>query len=235
MFALQASIGALNDLVDAPADRVAKPSKPIPAGLVAGWAAVTMVLLGFSAGIALAAASGPVVTAIALAGVGSGYAYDLRLKGTAWGPLAFAVGVPLLPAFAWYGASGTLPAPFGILLPAGALAGLGLALANGIGDEEDDREAGTATAAGRLGRPTAWLLHVAALGAALTLAAIGLVLFEASGPGVIVAAGGGGVVGLGAVATGTGRRSVRRHGWEVEAVGIGVVAAGWVVAVGIGG
>ena len=35
MTAFQFAIGALNDLVDAPVDRIGKPDKPIPAGLVA--------------------------------------------------------------------------------------------------------------------------------------------------------------------------------------------------------
>ena len=46
MTALQASIGALNDLVDAPRDAGHKPAKPIPTGLVSPPMARAIVVAG---------------------------------------------------------------------------------------------------------------------------------------------------------------------------------------------
>ena len=53
MTALQASIGALNDIHDAPDDAGHKPGKPIPAGLVSVPAAWAVVVMGAALGIVL--------------------------------------------------------------------------------------------------------------------------------------------------------------------------------------
>ena len=112
MTALQASIGTLNDLVDAPRDAGHKPGKPIPAGLVPGAAARVVVVATAGLGLALSAPSGGSTVALAALVLAIGYAYDLAFKGTAWSWLPFAVGIPLLPVFGWLGATGTLPASF---------------------------------------------------------------------------------------------------------------------------
>ncbi len=54
-----------------------------------------------------------------LAGTATGYAYDLRLKATAWAWLPFAVGLPLLPVYAWVGATGRVPGAVRPAHPAG--------------------------------------------------------------------------------------------------------------------
>src|SRR5512134_4088591 len=123
MTALQFGIGAVNDLVDAPADTGRKPGKPIPAGLVSTGEARTVALLAFAAGIGLVAPSGAAAVGLAGIVIAVGLAYDLRLKGTAWSWLPFAVGIPILPVYGWLGAAGTLPAAFAVLLPAAVAAG----------------------------------------------------------------------------------------------------------------
>ncbi|MEK6720852.1 MAG: UbiA family prenyltransferase [Chloroflexota bacterium] len=229
MLALQASIGALNDLVDAPADRIVKPAKPISAGVVGRPLAIFTVVVGLIVGLALAAGSGPTTVVIAVIGVGAGYTYDLRLKGSVWGPAAFAVGVPLLPVFAWVGVTGTLPTPFVGLVPAAVLAGLGLALANAMADEEADRLTGISTAVTRLGRPVAWRLHLVAIVGGLSVAGAALLAFGGTGPGLVLVASGGAIIAAGIAMTGADRSTRRRHGWEIEALGIGVLAAGWLI------
>ena len=84
MLALQASIGALNDLVDAPIDAAEKPAKPIPAGLMSRGAARGVAATGLVAGILLSVPSGAATVCVAVAGVGLGYLYDLRLSRTPW-------------------------------------------------------------------------------------------------------------------------------------------------------
>ena len=104
MLAIQFSIGAANDVVDAPADAVAGRGKPLVDGqpsrqrLAVGVAAT----LG-PAGVALAVVAGPAPALVAAVGYGIGLAYDLRLKATAWSWLPFAAGIPLLPVYAWVG------------------------------------------------------------------------------------------------------------------------------------
>ena len=89
------------------------------------------------------------LAAIALA---IGVWYDLRAKGTTLSWLPFAVGIPLLPVFGWYGAAGSLPGVFLVLVPAAANAGTALAIANAIVDMERDDAAGIESIALALGR-----------------------------------------------------------------------------------
>ncbi len=249
MLALQASIGALNDLTDLTTDRRVKPAKPLVSGAVGEGRARAVVVVGLAVGLGLAAGSGPATTAIAAAGVGVGYAYDLRFKGSVIGPVAFAIGVPLLPVFAWLGAVGTLPPEFAVLIPAAVLAGLALAISNALADEPDDRATGVATIATRLGPSRAWGLNVAALAVMTVVAIGGLVIFGGAGAGVGLAIAGLGISAVGAVlarrpgrqagrpdGTTYGRLRGRRRGpsgWELQAAGIAVLAIGWLLAVGL--
>ena len=68
MLCLQASIGALNDLVDAPLDAGQKPGKPLPRGLVSARSAVLVTIVAGVAGLALSWPSGPATLAVATAG-----------------------------------------------------------------------------------------------------------------------------------------------------------------------
>ncbi|HEU4571120.1 MAG TPA: UbiA family prenyltransferase, partial [Candidatus Limnocylindrales bacterium] len=67
MTALQVSIGALNDLVDAPRDAVGQPWKPIPAGRVPRVAAAALAGVAAFLGLGLAVAIGPLVGALGVA------------------------------------------------------------------------------------------------------------------------------------------------------------------------
>jgi 4-hydroxybenzoate polyprenyltransferase len=232
MAALQFSIGALNDLIDAPADAGRGGRKPIPAQVVAPSQARWVVVAGLVAGLLLAAPSGPVALGIGAGGATLGYLYNLRLKGTpfAWAPLAGAI--PLIPLFAWTGAGAQLPISFLVLLPAGALAGAGLAIGNALGDLERDLASGTPNVAARLGHSRAWWIH-AGLHAGVILVASGGALLLPGGDlraaGVVAAAGL--VVVVGVVAA-RGGGAVRDHAWELEAAGTGLLGVVWLLAVG---
>src|SRR5215207_8773953 len=73
----QIVVGVANELVDAENDRLTKPSKPIPAGLVSRRGAMALGLAGLvlmvAAGVTLGAAS----LLILLAGTGAGVVYSL--------------------------------------------------------------------------------------------------------------------------------------------------------------
>ncbi len=234
MVSLQAAIGALNDLVDAPRDAGLKPGKPIPAGLVTPAAARAVVIGGAALGIGLSLPSGPATTAVALVVLVVGGLYDLRFKGTAWSWLPFAVGIPLLPVYAWLGAAGRLPIAFAILVPAAALAGAALAIANSLADVERDRAAGATSVADRLGRRTAWQLHAVLQAGVLALAIGGLGWLGPARPPTLVIVGlalGGLLLGAGLVlVAGRGARQ-RERGWELEALGVGLLGVSWVAAV----
>jgi 4-hydroxybenzoate polyprenyltransferase len=234
MFLLQASIGAVNDLVDRPLDRVQKPAKPLPAGLVSdglarAWAGLTSAL-----GIALALPSGPIPVAVAALGLGLGYAYDLWLSRTvlSWLPLALAL--PLVPIYGWLGAAGVIPPGILALIPAGLLAGAGLAIGNGLVDLERDAQVGKATIAVRIGRDRAWAAHAGAFAVAIAIAVLLAPGASTTGGRELIAVVGWAGIPIGAalVAIGagllTGRRaSVRERGWELEAIGTAALGLGW--------
>ena len=238
MILLQASVGALNDFVDAPRDAGLKPGKPIPAGLVEPAAARIIAVVAGVSGIALAVPSGPAVVALAGFLLGLGYAYDLRLKGTPWSWVAFALAIPLFPTYGWLGATGALPAIWVVVLPTAMLAGAALAISNAGVDVERDRAAGIASVATHLGRVRAWAIHVVLLATVVSIAVLSLMAGGGGGwhgVGVLAA---GGAVAVGAAWARDVDPARRERGWELEAIGMGLLAAAWLagaVAAGLTG
>ena len=235
MLAIQASIGSLNDWVDVALDAGRKAGKPIPNAHATRQEALLIAVTGLAVGVGLTWPSGLAATAVVLVGVGCGYLYDLRLSRTAWSWLPFAVGLPLVPVYAWLGSTGDLP-PLLRLVPIGVLAGAGLALANGLADLERDVAGGIETAATKLGRGRAWTVH-----AGLLVAAIGLALLSLPGstgdarssgvPSLVALVLGICLIAAGlALGRGGGPRS-RERAWELEALGVAAFGAGWVAAV----
>jgi 4-hydroxybenzoate polyprenyltransferase len=231
MTLLQFGIGATNDLVDAKRDAGQKPGKPIPRGLVRRDVARAVAVGAFGAGLGLAALSGPGLAALAVAVIAIGLAYDLRLKGTPWSWLPFAVGIPILPVFGWLAANAGLPAPFLVLIPAAVLAGAALAVANALADVERDRAAGVASIATELGAFRAWLLHAALLGTVLVAAVVSAFAFGGSSGEVGLVVLAGLVAAAGAAAAQAGEPARRERGWEAEAIGVALVAIAWTWAV----
>lgn len=227
MLLLQFALGAANDWADAPADALAQPGKPVPAGLVrrstAAWIAAGAAALG----LGLAAAAGLATLVVAVAGLAAGLAYDLRLKGTRWSWLPYTIGIPLLPVFAWVGASGSLPAPFAVLVPIAMLAGAALAVANAVADLERDRAAGTATVATSLGLGRARQAGGALESMVIVTALVSAVALGGSVGWLLVAGAGAAIVVAGLALGWNGGPRARRRAWEIQAAGMGVIAAGW--------
>jgi 4-hydroxybenzoate polyprenyltransferase len=235
MTALQASIGILNDVVDAPRDAGHKPAKPIPAGLVAPTHARVGLVVAATAGLALAAPSGPLTLVLAAVILAIGAAYDLRFKGTPWSWLPFAVGIPLLPVFAWLGAAGELPLFMGRLVVAAVLAGALLAVGNARADLERDRATGLRSVATWLGLEGSWRLALG-LSAGVLLVAIGPLLDAAwsYAPPVPWLAGailGAGLLLLGVGSARRGSPARREMAWEAQALGVAVLAVSWLAVV----
>lgn len=228
MLLLQASIGALNDLVDAPRDAGHKPGKPIPAGLVSPRVAALVAAAGAAGGLAVSAAASAAVLGTALLVLVIGFSYDLKLKGTAWSWLPFAVGIPLLPVYAWLGATGTLSDRFAVLVPTAVLAGAALSIGNALVDVERDRGAGVTSIAAALGARRAWLALAVLVAAVVGLAGASLLAW---GRPALLVAGAVGIPALALVlALGLSRsREVgrRERGWQGLAVGIAVLASTW--------
>ncbi|MBA2701297.1 MAG: UbiA family prenyltransferase [Chloroflexi bacterium] len=231
MVALQAAIGTLNDIVDAGADAGRKLAKPIPAGAVSLGAARVVFLAAAGIGVGLAVPSGLSLVILAVIVLGIGLAYDLIAKGSAWSWLPFAIGIPILPVYGWLGSGEPLATWFGALIPAAAMAGAALAIANARTDTERDQAAGRASVATRLGPGASWLVHAVLWVAVLAIALAGLVRSGTWVGWLLAAAAAWSLVGAGIV---LGRRASprrRERAWEIQAVGAGLLALVWLVAI----
>lgn len=229
MTLLQLGIGAVNDVVDAPRDAGHKPGKPIPAGLVSPAAAARLAILCAAGGLGLAASVSVALGGLAVLVIAIGLAYDLRLKGTAWSWLPFAIGIPLLPVFGWVAATGGLPPSSMILLPVAVAAGAALAIGNALVDVERDRAAGSssitlALGPGRAGRAGAGLLGL------VWVATVGSAGVARADPGQVAILAVAAAVPLAAAllaARPDASSSDRERAWKAEAVGLAVSAALW--------
>jgi 4-hydroxybenzoate polyprenyltransferase len=231
MTALQLGIGTVNDLVDAARDAGRKPGKPIPTGLVAPTGARLVAIGFFLAGIGLAASVSRATGLLALLVIAIGLAYDLRLKGTAWSWVPFAIGIPILPLFGWVGVAGSLPVAFIVLLPVAVGAGAALAIGNALVDVERDLDAGISSIAVRLGPHTAWRVDVGLLGA-IWVAAAGSAIVSGGGPlGVAAVALAGSIPLIAAIVSRSSSPERRERAWQTEAVGLAALAAVWLATV----
>ena len=235
MLGLQFAIGTANDLADVPRDRLSRQHKPIPSGLVEPRQATAVFAIAAGLGLVLAGSVGAAPLVVGILGLTDGLVYDFRLKGTELSWLPFAVGVALLPVYAWTGATGGLPAAFWGIVAMALLAGAVLAVANALADIECDREAGAASVATILGRDRA-----------IAVDAAGLVLLQLT---VLISSGAAGFVGaalpveLAGVAVGwlglglsaSPNEQLARLGWEVQAIAMVAMGAGWLGVLGSAG
>jgi 4-hydroxybenzoate polyprenyltransferase len=234
MMLLQFAIGTLNDIVDAPSDAGLKPGKPIPEHVVPASVAWLVAATCAGLGLALSLVGGPPLLILAAAGLAIGAWYDLQAKGSTLSWLPLAIGIPLLPVYAWYGATGSLPAVFVVLVPAAANAGTALAISNSMVDAERDQEAGRQSIALALG-PRAAGMVVLALHLVVAALAIGTSVLLGIPTGwllaVVLAAGApvtGALVGL--VAARRESPGLRELAFEIQAVGTGLLAVAWLAA-----
>jgi len=170
----QLTIGWSNDVIDADRDQqVGRIDKPVARGEVSETLVRRMIIAAAGACIVLSVACGLASAAVhLLLVVGSGWAYNLGLKGVAWSGLPYAI------------AFGALPAVITLALPdpqwppvwmvaAGALLGVGAHLLNALPDLADDAQTGVRGLPHRLGaRKLRWLAPLVLL-IASAVAALG--------------------------------------------------------------
>lgn len=150
MLCAQSAIGVANDYFDRDLDALAKPWKPVAAGLVSTAAAARLALLLIAVTLAVAATLGPAGFALAAIGLACGLAYDARLKRSAYSAVPFMIAIPVLPLWVWATLGAWRPILWW-LLPVGALIGLSLHLQNTLPDIEDDEAHGVRGLAHRIG------------------------------------------------------------------------------------
>lgn len=165
----QLAIGAINEIVDFPDDAIGKPRKPLPSGDVSMRGARTVVGLGLGLMVAFGLSLGPVSFGLLALGTGMGISYDLWFKRSSWSWLPYFIALPLLPIWVFV-TLGWPDARLLLLYPMGALAAIGVHLAQALPDVEIDRAAGMRTPTSRLGAPTTFALAWLATGSAPVIA-----------------------------------------------------------------
>jgi len=231
MLGFQFSIGALNDIADVEADRPSRPHKPIPAGLVTVEIAAAIAVLGAAVGLGISAAFGIAVLVLGAAGYASGVAYDVAMRRLGLGWLCFAAAIPLMLAWTWLAAAGTLPPGWPFLLPLAALAGPALHLANSLVDVDSDAVTGVPSLSTRLGprraRATlAMLMAIILVLAWATLASVGTASSLALAAAIVATITAMLGVGLSWMKT----HRAREAGWLLQAVGLATMAAAWLAS-----
>jgi len=219
MLGIHTAIGALNDLVDLQAD-ARRPEKPLARGQVSLRAARGVIVVGVMCGAACAASLGVVALVMAALGLALGCAYDLGIKRTPLSFAPFALGVALIPPFAWAAAGAALPAAIAALSLAALPAGSALALQNGLADRVLDAAAGVRGLVVRIG-------GTRAIAAAAALHATALLLIITAAPAGATRAAyaiGGGLMAAGVALSARGSVARRCRGWECSAIGIALCA-----------
>ncbi|MFE9312250.1 UbiA family prenyltransferase [Streptomyces sp. NPDC088353] len=211
----QLSVGWCNDAFDARRDiAVGRRGKPVVDGAVGATEVWVAAYAALALCVPLSFAYGVWAGVVHLTGVAAAWAYNLRLKATAWSWAPYAVGFAALPAFVALGLPGQ-PWPAWWVVTAGALLGVGAHLGDVLPDIRGDLATGVRGFPHRLGPDGARLL----LPVPLATASVVLALGPAGPPGrwgVVALA----VAGLVAVAgTVLGRR------WERAAFAAAVAVA----------
>jgi 4-hydroxybenzoate polyprenyltransferase len=228
----QLAIGALNELVDAELDALAKPWKPIPSGAVTRRGAWLVVALGLTAMVVFGARLGGLALILLALGTGLGLGYDLWMKRTPYSWLPYVLALPLLPIWvrtAILGFDGRLL----LLFPLGAGAVAAVHLAQALPDCESDRRAGLRNPVSRLGEPaTLRLACILAASAPLFAIVVTTALPGALGNRVLVFVAA--MVGLGLIGATMAlyrrRRSLGlRAAFPCLATATVVVALGWII------
>jgi 4-hydroxybenzoate polyprenyltransferase len=219
MLGVHTFIGATNDYIDRDRD-AGRPEKPLARGQLQPRAALLMAAAGLTAGLTAAAQVSTLTLVLAALGALVGFTYNVWMKRTALSWLPFAVGVSIIPAFAWSTMSSVLPAPILTLSLVALPGGAALALQNSLADRALDAERGMRSAAVRLGETRALgalvVLH------AVTFAALLLTAPSSTSPLLLSAAGL--LLVAGTAGSATPSRWTRQRAWEICAAALALAA-----------
>jgi 4-hydroxybenzoate polyprenyltransferase len=173
MLPVQLCIGVVNDVVDLPADAVAKLHKPLVRGVVSQSTAAVIGVVLAAIGLASAATINLPTLGLDALALAAGLSYDLGLRRTPLSWVPWWGGMAVLP-LEGYASVGSIPSRLLVLIPLSGLVALGLHFANALPDIDGDRAAGRRSLpvlVGVKGSEVAGPLFLAAAGAlALVLA-----------------------------------------------------------------
>jgi 4-hydroxybenzoate polyprenyltransferase len=195
------------------------------------WVAV---VAGGALGVTISAAFGMSVLLLGIGGYATGLAYDVFMRRLGLGWLCFAAAFPILIAWVWVAAAGTLPPGSIALLPLAALAGPAIHLANSLVDPAADVRSGIDTVATRLGPERG--IRLLALLQALVFGLGWVTLGWMGGlqPGILGGAAlATALVVVGVFMSGQASRKIRDLGWMVQALAVALLGAGWLAAIAV--
>jgi 4-hydroxybenzoate polyprenyltransferase len=182
-------------------------------------------------GLVISAGFGLPALILGAAGYGCGLAYDLVMRRRGLGWLCYAGAFPLLLAWTWMAAAGSLPPGWPLLLPLAALAGPTIHLANSLVDLDADEQAGAASLATSLGEDRAPLVLTILTASIYVLAWVILVwLADPPTAALLTAAAATVCAGLGVSRSWRSGSRAREQGWLLQAAGLALLAVAWVAA-----
>jgi 4-hydroxybenzoate polyprenyltransferase len=185
--AMQLSIAFLNDYCDRYLDAQSKRTKPIVRGLVHPSEALVAGLLMIVVMLLLLIPLNLPALLISLAYLALFQGYNLGLKSTPFSGIIFAVGMPLIPLYAFAGV-GHIPTFFIWLVPVGFLLGVVINVSNSIADIEEDAANGARTLAVVLGVNRSFLVcNLFLLIAALAIGALTASRLLPAQPAIVLA------------------------------------------------
>lgn len=171
----QLAVGATNELVDVELDRISKPQKPIPAGLVSKRGARSIVAIGLVLMVLGSLRFSWLAGLLCGLGTGIGIAYSLWFKRTIWSWLPYVLAIPLLPIWVWV-ALASPSAALIVLYPIAIPALISVHIAQSIPDLEGDRRAGIRNLTVHLGparaRRACWGLLILSISLAVVTSAV---------------------------------------------------------------
>jgi 4-hydroxybenzoate polyprenyltransferase len=230
MLGAQLAIGVVNELVDAELDAVAKPDKPIPAGLVSLRGARFVAILGVLLMSLLSVGFGWAAFMFCALGAGTGIAYSVWLKRTMWSWIPYLVALPLIPIWVW-SALGRVDSGLLAIYPVGAPAIVAVQVAQSLPDIEVDRQSHIRTLAVVLGSDLARFTSWGAMIVAASLAAVlALRLTQHADRVWIAAIVSTGLVGLNALIWRRNDRAGILACFPCVALGAGALGIGWAAA-----
>ncbi|MFN2581464.1 MAG: UbiA family prenyltransferase [Candidatus Dormibacteria bacterium] len=151
MLPAQFAIGTLNDVADAPSDRLAKPYKPLVRGVTnRRFATVVGVVLAII-GIGVSITINVTTAAFTVLGFSAGLLYDVGIGRTPLSVVPWWTGFSAL-AFATFAAAGRLNTAVLWIIPLALFLSLGLHCANVLPDLDGDRKAGSRSLPVLMGR-----------------------------------------------------------------------------------
>lgn len=226
----QLAVGAVNELVDAELDAVARPSKPIPAGLVSTRGAIAVAVMGVAL-MAVFSLRFPIPAFLLCAvGNGVGVAYSFWFKRSIWSWLPYVVAIPLIPIWVWT-ALESFPMQLLLIYPLGIPAVISLQIAQSMPDIVSDQASGVQTLAVALGEERAPLVCWGLVVCSLIVAAATAAWVTARPMWVLVACLGSFMIVLGnAVLWGRDRRRGVMKAFPMMAAAVVVLGVGWTIA-----